>query len=328
MKWFKHDTDASIDAKLQELLLDYGASGYGLYWYCVELIAQNISDTNITFELEHDARIIARNLNLTVQETKDMMQKMIKLELFSISKNDKLACYALAKRLDQSMTSNSKFRNLISQIKTSSHDKVMIESEPPLDKVMQEEKRREEIRKEEKREEREETSHTPFSFQEQIKEEHKPVINQDLKSMISKQAKSENKVTDIINYYRDNVSGRNEDIQEMASYNQILIKNYDMDKMLIGLENYKRYLEVSKKAPMKLFFFIRDAIYNDYQVENVVSTGKNIAVVPIDLVGKRFVIQGEEIEFENDGYNKVGKDWKVTNSKNVEEMVRLVRGMA
>ena len=168
MKWFKHDTDASIDAKLQELLLDYGASGYGLYWYCVELIAQNISDTNITFELEHDARIIARNLNLTVQETKDMMQKMIKLELFSISKNNKLACYALAKRLDQSMTSNSKFRNLISQIKTSSHDKVMIESEPPLDKVMQEEKRREEkrreeIRKEEKREEKEEISHTPFA---------------------------------------------------------------------------------------------------------------------------------------------------------------------
>lgn len=130
-------------------MLDYGASGYGLYWYCVELIAQNISDTNITFELEHDARIIARNLNLTVQETKDMMQKMIKLELFSISKNNKLACYALAKRLDQSMTSNSKFRGLISQIKEQNHDKVMTKSIEHHDKVMQEEKRREEIRLEE-----------------------------------------------------------------------------------------------------------------------------------------------------------------------------------
>jgi len=146
MKWFKHDTDASIDAKLQELLLDYGASGYGLYWYCVELIAQNVNENNITFELEHDARIIARNLNLTIQETKDMMSKMIYLDLFSLSKNNKLACYALAKRLDQSMTSSSRFRGLISQIKDNNHDLVMTESAISHDKVMQEEKRREEKR--------------------------------------------------------------------------------------------------------------------------------------------------------------------------------------
>lgn len=151
MKWFKHDTDASIDAKLQELLLDYGASGYGLYWYCVELIAQNVNENNITFELEHDARIIARNLNLSLQETKDMMQKMIDLNLFSFSKNHKLACYALAKRLDQSMTSNPEFRALIKNVKENkviNHDEVMINH----DLVMQEEKRREEIRLEEKKE--------------------------------------------------------------------------------------------------------------------------------------------------------------------------------
>lgn len=155
MKWFKHDTDASIDAKLQELLLDYGASGYGLYWYCVELIAQGVNENNITFELEHDARIIARNLNLTIQETKDMMKKMVELDLFCINKNEKLACYALAKRLDKSMTSNQHFRDIISQIKenhdeySKSHDTVMINP----DLVMQEEKRREEIREEENRKE-------------------------------------------------------------------------------------------------------------------------------------------------------------------------------
>ncbi|MCK9532629.1 MAG: conserved phage C-terminal domain-containing protein [Gammaproteobacteria bacterium] len=145
MTWFKHDTNASVDAKLQTLMLDYGAAGYGLYWYCVELIAQGVSENNITFELEHDARIIARNLNLTVQETTDMMKHMIKLGLFSVS-NEKLACYALAKRLDQSMTSNPKMRALISQIRQN-HDGVMISH----DKVMQEEKRREETREEEKR---------------------------------------------------------------------------------------------------------------------------------------------------------------------------------
>lgn len=150
MKWFKHDADASIDAKLQELLLDYGASGYGLYWYCVELIAQNVTESNITFELEHDARIIARNLNLTIKETQDMMKKMIELGLFSFSINNKLACYALAKRLDQSMTSNTNMRNIIKDIKQN-HDSIMTQSAVGHDKVMQEEKRIEEIRIEENR---------------------------------------------------------------------------------------------------------------------------------------------------------------------------------
>ena len=144
--------------------------------------------------------------------------------------------------------------------------------------------------------------------------------------MIEKQAKSENKVTGIINYYRDNISSRNEDIQEVASYNQILIKNYDMDKMMVGLGNYKRFLEVSKKAPMKLFFFVRDEIYNDYQVENVVTTGKNIAVVPVDLVGRKFFVENESIEFVDNGYVRIEHGYTVTNAKNVEEMVKLARG--
>ena len=101
MKWFKHDTDASVDAKLQELLFDYGAEGYGLYWYCIELISANVTPKNITFELEHDSRVIARNLNLSIEKTKHMMQKMIDLKLFDISKNEKLRCIKIADRLDE-----------------------------------------------------------------------------------------------------------------------------------------------------------------------------------------------------------------------------------
>ena len=101
-----------------------------------------------------------------------------------------------------------------------------------------------------------------------------------------------------------------------------------MDKMLIGLKNYKRYLESSKKIPCKLFFFIRDSIYSDYQVENTVTMGKNSVIVPADLVGKTFVVEEEKIRFLDDGYLKIDKDHKVTNAKNVEEMVSLVRGVA
>ena len=45
-----------MDAKLQEVLLDYGLEGYGLYWYCIELIAQRVTTNNLTFELEHDVK--------------------------------------------------------------------------------------------------------------------------------------------------------------------------------------------------------------------------------------------------------------------------------
>ncbi len=71
MKWVQHDTDANQDAKLQNVLLDYGLEGYGLYWYCIELIAQKVDKDNITFELEHDARIIARNVGSTPQKVEE-----------------------------------------------------------------------------------------------------------------------------------------------------------------------------------------------------------------------------------------------------------------
>lgn len=179
-----------------------------------------------------------------------------------------------------------------------------------------------------KEKEKEEDAHTPDFIYEEIKSEIKSDINPALKNLIGNETRSINKVTEIIHFYRDNISSRNEDIQEQASYNQITIKNYDFEKMIIGLKNYARYLKTSKKTPIKLFFFIRDGIYNDYQVENAVTMGKNSVIVPADLVGRVFMIDSESIKFESDCYIKVEKDWKVTNAKSVEEMVSLVRGVA
>ena len=51
MEWFRHDSNANLDEKLQEVLLDYGLEGYGLYWYCIELIVGKTSADNITFEV-------------------------------------------------------------------------------------------------------------------------------------------------------------------------------------------------------------------------------------------------------------------------------------
>lgn len=99
MKWFKHDTDANMDAKLQEVMLDYGLEGYGLYWYCIELIAQRVNGDNLTFELEHDCRIIARNTGSTPQKVEQMMKSFIGLGLLNTD-NGHVFCLKLASRCD------------------------------------------------------------------------------------------------------------------------------------------------------------------------------------------------------------------------------------
>lgn len=99
MKWFKHSANSNLSAKLQDLVLEYGFEGYGVYWYCLELIAGNVEPEKLTFELEHDARLIARYGGIGVQKVEEIMKHMIKLELFECS-NGKITCLKLAKSCD------------------------------------------------------------------------------------------------------------------------------------------------------------------------------------------------------------------------------------
>ncbi len=114
-------------------MLDYGLEGYGLYWYCIELIAGKVDKDHITFELEHDARIIARNTGSTPQKVEEMMRYFVKVGLFESSEG-LITCLKLAKRLDTSMTSNPQMREIINNLK--SHDGVMTASANPMqDKI-------------------------------------------------------------------------------------------------------------------------------------------------------------------------------------------------
>ena len=116
MEWFKHDSNANLDEKLQEVLLEYGLEGYGLYWYCIELIVGKVSADNITFELKHDARVIARNTGSTVQKVEEMMKRFVDVGLFE-NKDGAITCMKVAKRLMTSATSNPKMRGLITDVK-------------------------------------------------------------------------------------------------------------------------------------------------------------------------------------------------------------------
>ena len=163
MQWYKHDTDASQDARIKKLILRHGPIGYAVYFHCLELIAGDVTESNITFELEHDAEIIADNLKIQGNAEKSgreiaeaVMRDIIDLGLFE-ENNGRIFCFKLLKRLDQSMTSNQKLRALIADARKN-HDKIMISHDAVMinpDSIMQEENRRDKKRGEEKREEKE-----------------------------------------------------------------------------------------------------------------------------------------------------------------------------
>lgn len=154
MKWFKHDSDANRDEKLQNVLLDYGLEGYGLYWYCLELITYDVDQHNLNFDLRHDARIIARNVGSTEKRIEEMMKYFIEIGLFECSQGH-ITCLKLLKRLDQSMTSKSAYRAAINTAKEQlkleklinqtqkGHDRVMTGSGKGHELELEEEEERE-----------------------------------------------------------------------------------------------------------------------------------------------------------------------------------------
>jgi len=107
MKWFKHDSDASNDAKLKKLRLKYGAQGYGIYWYCLELIARNVEKHNLTFELEHDAELIADDFKLSAELVQHIMTFMVDIGLFE-NTNGIISCLKMATRTDEYTQNNAK----------------------------------------------------------------------------------------------------------------------------------------------------------------------------------------------------------------------------
>lgn len=145
MDWFRHDTNANLDDKLQEVLLDYGLEGYGLYWYCIELIVDRVSAENITFELRHDARVIARNTGSTPQKVEEMMKRFVELGLFE-NANGTITCLKVAKRLMTSATSNPQMRLMIQNIKEK--QEVALPSRHRHDDIMKDKIRLDNIREE------------------------------------------------------------------------------------------------------------------------------------------------------------------------------------
>jgi hypothetical protein len=155
LKWFKHDTTALHDAKIEKLIMKYGIQGYGLYFACVEIIAGNLTNENINFELEHDAEILAYKFRLDTLLVQEMMKYMVQLRLFE-SKNNKIYCYKLASRIDSSLIKNKELLQIKKGIQEDSRSIEKVQELPS-------QKRREETRLDKNRKEKEaKKSHGDF----------------------------------------------------------------------------------------------------------------------------------------------------------------------
>lgn len=135
MRWFKHDSTAQNDAKLKKLRIKHGLEGYGLYWFILELICDSVDEHNLTFELEHDAEIIAHDTGIHRERVEEMMMYMCNLGLFENTEGV-ITCIKMAKRLDQSQTSNPNMRKLIKAVKAKNVDVFLVENEPDHDSSM------------------------------------------------------------------------------------------------------------------------------------------------------------------------------------------------
>lgn len=120
MKWFKHDSSAHTDAKIQKVIMRYRAEGYALYWYSLELIAGKVDKNNITFELEHDAEIIGFQLGIDQIKVQEIMSYMIDLGLFDLSQNNQIRCLKMAYRLDETTTKNPEVKAMLKALKSGS----------------------------------------------------------------------------------------------------------------------------------------------------------------------------------------------------------------
>jgi hypothetical protein len=117
MKWFKHFTNASTNNKLSKLRMRYGADGYAIYWYCLELIAGNLGESDeINFDLKHDAEVIGFNLKVDQIRVEEIMNYMVSVDLFNES-DGVISCIKLAKYLDKKNTRNAYIHEIIDKTK-------------------------------------------------------------------------------------------------------------------------------------------------------------------------------------------------------------------
>lgn len=145
MKWFKHETDAHTNLKLQAVIDKFGLEAYAYYWMCVELVA--LQGENFTISSSKLWKVYLKKISgLELEKQELFLQYFSSLSLIdekALKKAD-LFIPKLAERSDD-------YTNKVRRKSVHSTDIVRTQSEHGTDNVPLEEKRTEKKRREQKR---------------------------------------------------------------------------------------------------------------------------------------------------------------------------------
>lgn len=116
MRWFKHMSTAHTDARLRKLIRAHGIAGYGLYFYCLELICKDVDESRLTFVLEDDSELISDAVKMPREQVEAAMRTMVELNLFS-QDNGRIQCMKMLNHMDSSMFKHGEKREKFQRIK-------------------------------------------------------------------------------------------------------------------------------------------------------------------------------------------------------------------
>jgi hypothetical protein len=132
MKWFKHSADAMHDEKIEELIMEYGIEGYGVYFGIIEIIADALSSENVDFDLKHRAKVLSRRFNINYEKLKKIIDFLVEINLLQINPDTKnISCFGLLRQLDVSTSNNPEFKKIVND----SNYQKLLESNSRLDKI-------------------------------------------------------------------------------------------------------------------------------------------------------------------------------------------------
>ncbi len=88
MRWFKHLTNARNDEALSELLDEFGALGYGIWWTILEMIAQQMDKTD-RCSARYSLKKWSKSCQVSVKKFQKVVSFLSKLEKLSAKKCEK-----------------------------------------------------------------------------------------------------------------------------------------------------------------------------------------------------------------------------------------------
>ncbi len=83
MKWFKHMTISAHDEKLAQVINKFGMEGYGVYWRLLELIAQQLDETNSP-TISYPPKVLVHNLWITCGKLLTFLHFFTEIDLLSV----------------------------------------------------------------------------------------------------------------------------------------------------------------------------------------------------------------------------------------------------